>query len=721
MVKGVRWLEEFIDLSKPAYFNNREISWLAFNKRVLEEAIDERNPLLERLKFLAIFSSNLDEFFMVRVAGLLDQIEAGYTKPENKAGLTPKEQIAEITKITHEMVHTQYHTFKQLLNLLKKEGVSFLSISDLTEEELMNLEHHFDEVIFPVLTPMAIDAYRPFPLLANKSTNLAVALCDKNECSTLHKKLAIVQVPRGLERFVEVPRNSESDRKCFVFIEDLICHFVYKLFSGLLVRSVTHFRITRNADLEIHEEGATDLLKEIEEELKMRKWGETVRLEFSNKNMDQEMFTYLLDEMEIHQNDAYFLGGPLDLTFLFKFYKKIAPCKEHLVYESLIPQPAKDLLMDKRGKKNNIFDIAANKDILLHHPFESFEPVIDFIRCAANDPNVLAIKQTLYRVSENSPIIKYLKMAAENGKQVLVLVELKARFDEEHNVHWAKELEEAGCHVIYGKTFLKTHSKITLVVREMNGTIQRFVHLGTGNYNEETAKMYTDLGLITSNDEFGIDATNFFNFLSGFMEKPHFHHFSMSPMDIREDFIRFIDKEIELHKQFGNGRIIAKMNSFTEKQLIMKLYEASQAGVEIDLIVRGTCCLKPGIKGVSEHIRVRSIIGRFLEHSRIYYFHHNGNQKILLSSADLMTRNIEKRVEIAFPIYDKKLKERIKQILSIYLSDNVKAREQNRNGSYSYVEKRQVDEDIYSQLTFFDLAYEEVDNISEALINRFHD
>ena len=546
-----------------------------------------------------------------------------------------------------------------------------------------------------------------------------MSLCNKNPCSTDQKKLAIVQIPKGFNRFVEIPKKDQDHRKRFVFIEDLISHFVSKLFRGLQVQSVTQFRITRNADLDIHEKEATDLLKEIEEELKMRKWGETVRLEFSNKLIDQEMFTYLLDEMEIYKKDVYFLNGPLDLTFLFKFYKQVAPFKEHLIYETLIPQPARDLIKDKNGKKNNIFDIAAQKDILLHHPFESFEPVIDFIRCAAEDPKVLAIKQTLYRVSEHSPIIGNLIKAAENGKQVLVLVELKARFDEEHNVHWAKELEESGCLVIYGKTFLKTHSKITLVVRKKDEQIQRFVHLGTGNYNEETAKVYSDLGLITSNDEFGTDATNFFNYLSGFMEKPDFHHFSMSPMGIREDFIRFIDKEIELHKQFGNGRIIAKMNSFTEKQLIMKLYEASQAGVKIDLIVRGICCLRPGIEGVSENIRVRSIIGRFLEHSRIYYFHHNGEEKIFLSSADLMTRNIENRVEIAFPIYDKKLKERIKQILSIYLSDNVKAREQDKNGYYSYVEKGQAEKEIDSQMTFFELAYEAADDDFDKLLHDF--
>jgi polyphosphate kinase len=695
-------LQESIDLNNPAYFNNRELSWLAFNKRVLEEALDDRNPLLERLKFLAIFSSNLDEFFMVRVAGLKDQIEAGFTKPENKAGLTPKEQMTGIMNITHEMVFTQYNTFKQLISFLKNEDVAFLSINDLSEEALFKLEKHFEEVIFPVLTPMAIDAYRPFPLLSNRSLNLAVLLRDNKEH---HKRLAIVQIPRGFERFIELPNKVESGKKQFVFLEELISHFVHKLFPGFHVQSVTQFRITRNADLEIHEEGARDLLKEIEEELKMRKWGSTVRLEIAKNCFDIELIAYLTDELEIQDQDIYFLNGPLDLTFLFKLYKNLAPKKEHLIFESLIPQPARDLISDKNVHPYNIMDVASHKDILLHHPYESFEPVIDLVRCAAEDPDVLAIKQTLYRVSENSPIIEHLKKAAEKGKQVLVLVELKARFDEEHNVHWAKELEESGCHVIYGKTCLKTHSKITLIVRKMNEKIQRFVHLGTGNYNEETAKVYTDLGLITSNIEFGIDATNFFNFLSGFMEKPVFHHFSMSPMNIREKFIRLIDEEIENHLQFGNGQIIAKMNSFTEKQLIMKLYEASQAGVKIDLLVRGTCCLKPGLKGVSENIRVRSIVGRYLEHSRIYYFHQNGKEKVFLASADLMTRNMEKRVELAFPIYNHELKERIKQILTIFLADNVKAREQDEFGNYHYVEKSPDEAEIDSQWTFSKLAY----------------
>ncbi|WP_258535649.1 RNA degradosome polyphosphate kinase [Bacillus sp. 03113] len=700
-------MPEKIDINDPNYYNNRELSWLAFNKRVLEEAIDERNPLLERLKFLAIFSSNLDEFYMVRVAGLKDQIKARFTKPENKAGLTPKEQLTQITKFSHELVNTQYNTFKRLLTMLEKEEVTFLSISDLSHEALLDLDEYFEQFILPVLTPMAVDAYRPFPLLANKSINLAVVLSSKAEKGTINNKLAIVQVPRGLERFIEIPNKNENMNKQFILIENVISYFVHKLFRGFHVKSVTQFRITRNADLEIDEEDARDLLKEIEEELKMRKWGETVRLEISKNFMDEEILTYLLSELEIHEKDVYFLSGPLDLTFLFRFYQHVSPLKEHLTFETFIPQPSKDLNMDRR--KQSIFDIAAQEDILLHHPYESFESIIDFIRCAASDPNVLAIKQTLYRVSDDSPIIDLLKKAAENGKQVLVLVELKARFDEEHNVHWAKELEKSGCHVIYGKTFLKTHSKITLVVRKINGNIQRFVHLGTGNYNEETAKIYTDLGLITSNSEFGIDATNFYNYLSGFMEKPNFHHFLMSPMDIRDDFIRLIDKEIKFHEKYKNGRIIAKMNSFTEKKLIMKFYEASQAGVKIDLIVRGVCCLRPGIKGVSENIQVRSIVGRFLEHSRIYYFHHNGKEKTFLSSADLMTRNMEKRVEIAFPVIQKEKKDRIKQILSTLLSDNVKAREQDEYGCYSYVKNRSDQKEIDSQTVFFELAYQAFD------------
>lgn len=688
-----------VKLNSPDYYNNRELSWLAFNERVLEEALDKRNPLLERFKFLAIFSSNLDEFFMVRVAGLKDQVEAGFNKPENKAGMTPKQQLRQIALRTHSLVEKQYETLnKVLLPKIMEEDVEFLHIDNLTVEQLKEMEDYFDEQIFPVLTPMAIDAYRPFPMLLNKSLNLAIVISDNHEKEECSSKIAIVQVPAVLGRFVRL----NSDNKVqLVLLEEVISYFIDKLFKGYKVVSVSVFRITRNADLTIHEEGARDLLKEIEKELKNRKRGAAVRLEIQKKGFDPCVLHYLTEELEIHQKDVYEIDGPLDLTIFFYFYNKMKNSLDHLVYETLIPQPPHDLSSDE-----NIFDKISNQDILLHHPYESFQPVIDFIAEAADDPDVLAIKQTLYRVSGDSPIIEALKKAAENGKQVTVLVELRARFDEEHNVQWAKELEMAGCHVIYGMDHLKTHSKITLVVRRKNHRIERFVHLGTGNYNDQTAKMYTDLGLFTSKRKFGIDATNFFNYLSGYSEKPDFHHLSMAPFDIRKDFIAFVDEEINFHKRFSNGHIIAKMNSLTDKTIIMKLYEASNAGVKIDLIIRGICCLRPGIKSVSENIRVRSIVGRFLEHSRIYYFHHNGEEKIFLSSADLMTRNMDRRVEILFPIFEGDSKIRLKDVLASALADNVKAREQDADGRYHYVSRGKTDLEIESQIVLFDRAYQ---------------
>ncbi|MBA2174670.1 RNA degradosome polyphosphate kinase [Halobacillus locisalis] len=685
------------ELDNPLFYNNRELSWLAFNERVLEEALDMDNPLLERLKFLAICSSNLDEFFMVRVAGLKDQVKAGFNKPENKAGLTPKQQLSKIAEINHEIVRKQYDSYQAMKPELEGEDISLLSMEDLTKEEIARLESYFDEEIFPVLTPMAVDAYRPFPMLLNKSINLAVVIKDALDPTDNETKTAIVQVPAVLDRFVEVGH----DHKCqYVLLEEIISHFISKLFKGYQVRSITEFRITRNADMTIHEEGARDLLKEIEKELKKRKWGAAVRLEVRSEKYDEKVVSFLLKVLEIHKDDLYITNGPLDLTFLFKFHKTLADLKDHLTYETLMPQPPRDL----EGEED-IFEAIEKGDVFLHHPYESFEPVVDFVAEAADDPYVLAIKQTLYRVSGDSPIIDALKRAAEKGKQVTVLVELKARFDEENNVQWAKELEKAGCHVIYGMTYLKTHSKITLVVRKKHEKIERFVHLGTGNYNDQTASLYTDMGVITARRKFGIDATDFFNYLSGFTEKPKYHHLSMAPFDIRNDFIRYMNNEIRFHKQHGNGRIIAKMNSLTDKNLIMKLYEASQAGVKIDLIVRGICCLRPGIKGISDNIRVRSIVGRFLEHSRIYYFHHNGDDRIFLSSADMMTRNMVKRVELMFPIHEPAIKSRLQKILSVMLNDNVKAREQQNDGQYRYVEVPPNTPKINSQMKLFDMAY----------------
>lgn len=688
-----------IDISAPAFYNNRELSWLAFNERVLEEALDVRNPLAERMKFLAIFSSNLDEFFMVRVAGLMDQVKAGFNRPENKAGLTPKEQLEQISVKTHKLIERQSKLLnEEILTKLRNEQIELISIDQMTENQLRFIEHMFDDTIFPVLTPLAVDAYRPFPMLLNKSLNLAVLLQDEAEEGKDGLRLAIVQVPAVLDRTIDCSLN--GTRKQFVMLEDIITHFLYKLFKGYEVLSVSEFRITRNADLTIHEEGARDLLKEIEKELKKRKWGAAVRLEVKKNAMNQQVLSFLLAELEIGEQDVYEISGPLDLTFLFTFYKKIARLREDLIFQTLIPQPPGDLLDEA-----DMFEAMLKQDIFLHHPYESFEPVVDFLAKAADDPHVLAIKQTLYRVSGDSPIIESLKRAAENGKSVMVLVELKARFDEEKNVQWAKELEMSGCHVIYGMTYLKTHSKITLIVRQRDKKIERFVHLGTGNYNDITAKLYTDMGLLTCNRKIGIDATNFFNYLSGYTEKPDFHHLSVAPFDIRNDLITLIDQEIALQKKNKDGKIIAKMNSLTDKRLIMKLYEASQAGVQIDLIVRGICCLRPKIKGVSDNIRVRSIVGRFLEHSRIYYFHHSGEEKIYLSSADLMTRNMEKRVEIMFPIFDGRMKQGIKKILHISLMDNVKAREQDQEGNYHYVKREPGEEEIDSQMLFFLHAY----------------
>lgn len=686
-----RLLEE---IAKPQYYNNRELSWLAFNERVLEEAEDVNNPLLERLKFLAIFSSNLDEFFMVRVAGLQDQVRAGFHKAENKSGLTPKEQLAKIAERTQALVRRQTEVYRHLIyDLLPQHNVHIADIKDLNSTQKAFINEMFAETIFPVLTPVAVDAYRPFPTLLGKTLNLLVLLEQDETDLESREKVAIVQVPSVLDRYIKVP--SAEGESVVVLLEDVIVAHIEKLFYGYSVKSAQAFRLTRNADLTIHEEGARDLLVEIEKELKKRKWGVGSRLEVREGEMNEEVLNYLLDEFEIEESDVFHIDGPLDLTFMFSFVKGIAVGREHLEYESFIPQPPLDLQSDE-----NIFEKALQQDIFFHHPYESFAPIVDFISEAAMNPNVLAIKQTLYRVSGNSPIIQALKLAAENGKQVTVLVELKARFDEENNVHWAKQLEQAGCLVIYGMNNLKTHSKITLVVSRRNGKIERFVHLGTGNYNDATAKIYTDMGIITTDKEFGIDATNFFNYLSGYTEKPTFNHLVVAPFDIRDEFIRLMDEEIACHKKYGNGFIRAKMNSLTDKDLMMKLYEASIAGVKVELIIRGICCIRPGIPGISDNITVTSIVGRFLEHSRIYWFHHNGENKVYLSSADMMTRNMIKRVEILFPVYASEAKARIINIMNTQLEDTAKARIQDSNGKYHYKEFDRSEDPINSQEMF---------------------
>ncbi|MCZ0702836.1 polyphosphate kinase [Natronobacillus azotifigens] len=691
--------EHLVSFNDSNFYNNREISWLQFNQRVLEEAVDPTNPLLERLRFLAIFSANLDEFFMIRVAGLKDQMLAGYNHQDDKSGLTPKEQLKKITTDVNQMIDVQQKYYQSLVDELAIHQIEIQSVNTLNRSELTKMESYFDKYVFPALTPLAIDAYHPFPVLKNQSINIAVELTEKYATNSTNVAHAIVQVPILLGRLITVYEHKHQ----YILLEELIAYFIDKLFKGYQVKSTTIFRVTRNADFLIDEEGACDLLKEVEKELKKREWGTPVRLEINKSKQNPEMTTFLLEVLELKKEDLYIVDEPLDLTFLFQLYKSLKQIFESLVYPSMIPQPAKDMEFNQP-----LFDQAAKKDILLHHPYESFQVVIDLIHTAANDPDVLAIKQTLYRVSGDSPIIKSLKLAARNGKQVTVLVELKARFDEERNVHWAKELEQAGCHVIYGMNELKTHSKILLIVRKNKKDIEHYVHLGTGNYNDQTAAFYTDISLITTRRNYAKDAIKFFNYLSGYTKKPSLHVLSMAPYYMKDQFIDYIDQEIHCHQQTGNGYIIAKMNALTDKKLITKMYQASQAGVKIDLIVRGICCLRPGIPNVSENITVRSIVGRFLEHSRIYFFQHNGDDRIFLASADMMTRNMKKRIELLFPILQKNHQKRIKQILELSLADNVKAREQLADGSYRYAKRSKDDKEMNSQFALYKLTQQRV-------------
>lgn len=660
------------DINLPQYYNNRELSWLDFNYRVLQESYDKNNPLLEKLNFISIFSSNLDEFFMVRVAGLKDQVKMGYDKPENKAQMTPQEQLDAIKIKNTDYVNTQYQRYNELIKELANYDIEMVKPEDLSDALIEKLEQEFKLSVLPTLTPLGIDAYHPFPKLNNKSLNIFVDIDTEDAINS-----AIVQIPSLIPRFLTL---NEGTKQYVVMVEDVITYFINYLFTGYEVLNTFTFRITRNADLTIHEDGAEDLLIEIERFLKERKSGSAVRLELDCRTSEKENVEWLINQLEIEDNDIYYLDGPLDLTFLFGLVDHLSHKLKYLTYDKYTPQPPRSL-----GNKN-IYQLSLERDIFFHHPYESFEPIVDFIRQAADDPNTIAIKQTLYRVSKDSPIINSLKEAAENGKQVTVLVELKARFDEENNVHWARMLEDAGCHVIYGMTHLKTHSKIALVVKRINNELTSFVHLGTGNYNDKTAKLYTDMGIITTNKDIAEDAINFFNYLSGYSTKPEYNKLIVAPYDIRDVFIDRIDKEIRSHLQHGNGKIMMKMNSLTDKTIIEKLFEASQAGVKIQLIIRGICCLKPGIPGISENIEVVSIVGRLLEHSRIYYFHNNDEAHIYLSSADVMTRNMIKRVEILFPVEDKSIGQRLVNYMNLQLSDNQKGRYQDAQGVYHYVE-----------------------------------
>ena len=659
-------------------FTNRELSWLAFNKRVLSEAKDNHLPLMERLKFLSITASNLDEFFMVRVASLKDQVNAGYTK-KDIAGMTSKEQIDAILKETHKFTTAQYNTYnRSFLPSLKKNGLKIVTeFEKLTEEQADYVDNYFQKEVFPVLTPMAVDSSRPFPLIRNRSLNIGALLMDKKKKGTID--FATVQVPSVLPRVVTIPTDGDNCTTV-ILLEQIIEKNIQKLFLNYKVLCQAPFRVMRNADLSIDEDEAADLLIEIEKQLKKRQWGEAIRLEVED-NMDKRLLKTLRKELNLSEDAIFKINGPLDLTFLMKVYD--IEGFDHLKEPKYIPQQPKML-----DASRDLFEQIREHDILLHHPYETFDPVVNFVKKAASDPNVLAIKQTLYRVSSHSPIIASLAQAAENGKQVSVLVELKARFDEENNIVWAKKLEKAGCHVIYGLVGLKTHSKITLVVRKEEDGIRRYVHLGTGNYNDSTAKLYTDMGMFTSKTRYGEDATAVFNMLSGYSEPLVWNKLSLAPLWLRSKFLSLIEREKEHAKNGRPARIIAKMNSLCDPGIIEALYDASEAGVEIDLIVRGICCLRAGIKGLSEHIRVRSIVGTFLEHSRIFYFENNGNAEYYMGSADWMPRNLDKRVEILLPVEDPILQEEIYHILHMQLSDTKKAHLLMPDGHYVKVDQR---------------------------------
>ncbi|MDY6045965.1 MAG: RNA degradosome polyphosphate kinase, partial [Anaerobutyricum sp.] len=624
----------------PSNFRNRELSWMEFNQRILGEARDKQNPLFERMKFLSITASNLDEFFMVRIASLKDMVNAGYLK-KDISGMTPQEQLDVLYKKTHEFTEKQYSTLnRSLVPKLREAGLEFIRYEDATDQEEEYLEAYFHKNVYPVLTPMAIDSSRPFPLIQNKTLNIAALIAHKDKGEEKEYDIATVQVPSVLSRLIVLPKQENGVTRV-ILLENLIEHFLDELFLNHEILCSGAYRIMRNADLSIDEDDAEDLLKEIEKQLKKRQWGEVIKFEYEEK-MDKRLVKYMKKQLKVHSDDMYAISGPLDLTFLMKCYglKGFGEYKE----KPYVPQINQELRAD-----GDIFEQIRKGDVLLHHPYESFDPIIAFIRQAAEDENVLAIKQTLYRVSGNSPIISALAQAAENGKQVTVLVELKARFDEENNINWAKKLEKAGCHVIYGLVGLKTHCKIALVVRRESDGIRRYVHLGTGNYNDSTAKLYTDTGMFTCKDAYGEDATAVFNMLSGYSEPARWNRLLVAPIWMKKRFLELIQRETENAKAGKEAHIIAKCNSLCDKKIILALYDASAAGVKIDLIVRGICCLVAGKPGVSDNIHVRSIVGSFLEHARIFSFYNDGHEEIYMGSADWMPRNLDRRVEIVFP------------------------------------------------------------------------
>lgn len=678
------------------YFN-RELSWLKFNERVLAQANDENLPILERLKFVAIFSSNLDEFFMVRVASIHEQIKADYSE-EDKSGYMPIEVFDAIYDEVNHMIHSQYKAAKNCVHALENEGVHVVRQKDFSDKLIKKMKNYFETDVFPVLTPMAVDFSRPFPFVRNKDLYI---VCKLLVAETY--KLALVQVPSNYSRLIPFKVGDETQ---YILLEELIMTFVDRLFTGYKVVDRSLFRLTRNGDLNFIEDNADDLLMVIEEAVKQRKWGDPIRLEISKK-CDDWTLLQLKRIYGLEDNQVYYMPGIFDMTLWFSFDPKK---KKHLRQVAYTPRKMPYM------KTKNIFKTIADKDIFLHHPYESFDVVVDFIKQASRDPKVLAIKQTLYRVSGDSAIVKALAEAADEGKQVTVLLELMARFDEENNIEWAKKLERRGVHVIYGVYGYKTHSKITLVVRKENRRIRRYVHLGTGNYNDKTAKLYTDMGILTSKENLGADASLFFNMVFGFTNSVETQYMNISPYELRDKFYELIDREINHVKKGHKGHIIAKMNSLVDHGIVDKLYEASQAGVKIELIVRGICTLVPGVEGLSDTISVKSIVGEFLEHSRIYYFKNGNHPQVFLSSADWMTRNLNRRIELMFPIQDDLVAKRISEILKLYLADNTNSWLLSKKGKYDKIKVE--DKEISAQSILKTIDYEDDEEFMRALKER---
>ena len=679
-----------IDLEDSQWYLSRELSWLEFNRRVLSEALDERTPLLERLKFLAIFSSNLDEYFMVRVAVTKQQVEADVSK-RTPDGRTPTEQLHDISHRLRPMVLKIHHYFQSELRAqLSAGGIHLLNYRDLSPAQTNYLDRYFDEQVFPVLTPLAVDSGHPFPYISNLSLNLAVEIQDKDE-----SHFARVKVPKVLPRFVKLPNDLCDDSAvlyCDPAKDSLPCHWmgvpmeqiisqnIAALFPGMSVKDCFTFRITRNADLSVEEDEADDLMLAIEQELRKRRLGgSVVRMELE-AGMNSTMRSTLMSELALEEEDVYEVEGLVGLSDLMSFMSlPLEELKDHR-WKPVVPSAWKSATS---GEGEDVFSIIRRRDRLVHHPYHAFSGTVQaFITQASLDPNVLAIKMTLYRTSGDSPIVNALIKAAENGKQVVALVELKARFDEENNINWARTLERSGVHVVYGLMGLKTHTKVSLVVRRESNTIRRYVHIGTGNYNPKTAKLYTDLGLLSCREDLGTDLTDLFNYLTGYSRQHSYKKLLIAPVSLRKQMTKFIRHEAKAAQSGKKGKIIAKMNALVDPKIIAELYKASQAGVEIDLIVRGICCLRPGIEGISENIRVVSIIGRFLEHSRIFYFYNEGKERFYIGSADWMPRNLDRRVEALVPIEEGSLQSELMDLIDICLSDNRQAWEMQSDGTY---------------------------------------